>query len=84
MDAPIPTRRGRKPNNPARTFCARMLADIRGITEQHAADLLAEDPESAPAGLWQMAHAAVAEGITEIPAFDLWLMEEARRRISKS
>jgi hypothetical protein len=83
MDLTVPRiRRGRKLSDPARTFCARLLADVRGISEQYAADLLKESPEAAPQHLWQMAHAAIADGATTIPHFDVWLMGEIRRRLS--
>jgi hypothetical protein len=83
MDLTIPRiRRGRKLSDPARTFCARLLADVRGITEQHAAELLKASDDAAPPHLWQMAHAAIADGASTIPHFDSWVMGEIRRRLS--
>jgi hypothetical protein len=83
MDLTVPRiRRGRKLSDPARTFCARLLADVRGITEQHAAELLKASDDAAPPHLWQMARTAVEDGASTIPHFDSWLMGEIRRRLS--
>lgn len=77
-------RRGRKLRDPVLTFTARLLADVRGITEQHATDLLNHDPKAAPDHLWSMARQAVADGATTIPHFDLWLMRATRAHLSPS
>jgi hypothetical protein len=75
-------RRGRKLRDPVLSFTARLLADTRGVTEQHATDLLNQSSKAAPDHLWEIARRAVNDGVVTIPVFDLWLMNETRRRLS--
>jgi len=77
-------RRGRPLRNPALSFAARLFAELEQVTEAHATDVLAKDPDRASGSIWSIAAQANAEGCTTLADFEAWLGPALQRRIANS
>jgi hypothetical protein len=77
-------RRGRPLRNPALSFAARLFAELEQVTEAHAADVLAKDPDRASGSIWALAAEARSDGCTTLADFERWLGPALQRRIANS
>jgi hypothetical protein len=77
-------RRGRPLRNPALSFAARLFAELEQVTEAHAADVLAKDPDRASGNVWALAAQAQTDGCTTLADFEKWLGPALQRRITNS
>lgn len=69
-------RKGRSPANPIRTFVARLLADVDGISTKRGMAVIAQNANRAPGCLWAAAGDAYMTGCRTLRDFEAWTLAQ--------
>jgi hypothetical protein len=78
-----PARRGRPLLNPVRSFVARMLEEIRGISHKRALELVEADPDQIPGALWALGAEAHAAGVETLEDFNHWIRATISQHLTR-
>lgn len=69
-------RKGRSPANPIRTFVARLLAEVDGISIKRGMAAIAQNANRAPGCLWAAAVDAYSTGCRTVRDFEAWTLTQ--------
>lgn len=69
-------RSARRPANPIRSFVARLMAEVHGVSVKRGLAVIAQNADRAPGCLWAAAVDAYMSGCRTLREFEAWTLTQ--------